>query len=153
MCLICRLRKACYHTHLQASASGKIMRPLPVMWAKQEAQELSRQEKLDFERTVQEKYTEWLAAQEALRKFREYHGLQESSSSFYDTKDGVTREPDVDEWNGEQLHYLSDIPKTDLNATFTTASDGKQLFSASQSNLKHEEVPSYARSGVASLLD
>ena len=153
MCLICRLRKACYHTHLQASASGKIMCPLPVMWAKQEAQELSRQEKLDFERTVQEKYTEWLAAQEALRKFREYHGLQESSSSFYDTKDGVTREPDVDEWNGEQLHYLSDIPKTDLNATFTTASDGKQLFSASQSNLKHEEVPSYARSGVASLLD
>ena len=104
------------------------MRPLPVMWAKQEAQELSRQEKLDFERTVQEKYTEWLAAQEALRKFREYHGLQESSSSFYDTKDGVTREPDVDEWNGEQLHYLSDIPKTDLNATFTTASDGKQYF-------------------------
>ena len=129
------------------------MCPLPVMWAKQEAQELSRQEKLDFERTVQEKYTEWLAAQEALRKFREHHGLQESSSSFYDTKDGVTREPDVDEWNGEQLHYLSDIPKTDLNATFTTASDGKQLFSASQSNLKHEEVPSYARSGVASLLD
>ena len=97
------------------------MRPLPVMWAKQEARELTKQEELDYET----RYTEWLDAQDKLRKYQEY---QESMArSYYGTKDGDVKEPDVDEWYGEQLHHLSDFPKADLDSTFTfpSASDGK----------------------------
>ena len=40
------------------------MRPLPVMWAKQEARELTKQEELDYEA----RYTEWLDAQDKLQE-------------------------------------------------------------------------------------
>ena len=102
------------------------MRPLPVMWAKQEARELTKQEELNYE----DRYTEWLADQEKLRRYQEYQEYQDSKArSFYGTNNGDVKEPDVDEWYGEQLHHLSDFPKADLDLdstfTFPSASDGK----------------------------
>ena len=52
------------------------MRPLQVMWAKQEARELTKQEELDYET----RYTEWLDVQDKLRKYQEY---QESQARSY----------------------------------------------------------------------
>ena len=45
------------------------------------------------------------------------------------------KEPEIDDWKEEDLHYLADFPKkrereSDLDATFSIASDGKLYFTS-----------------------
>ena len=100
--IACLSVQASNYLHSQASASGKIMRPLPVIWGtKQEpGQEIAKPAK---------------------------------------------REPEIDDWKDEDLHYLADFPpkqEQDLDATFSVASDGKSHFTSLISSPKKPLVSS-----------